>query len=274
MSHKVRVALAAVALGLFACSGAPRVPRGAKVLFDVDFSAPEQKVGAEVATKDLGDSDSFPTRFPSNVFFGHPMVAAAACGLDKQVAVLTGANATQNMTGLQFQLLAQPYAHYHVEMDVCVAQLEPRASGAFEPLFMIFLDVPEAHEIGFTPSGDIVLSDPSVVREGKPPKPLGKYGRNTPVHLAVDFDVMKGTLRIALDGKVAYDGPAPAMLPRSVRAIVEGNSPENLAALDNLLIWVENPLPEPSLGDLGGEGESVAEPNAPLGAPPGTDGMK
>lgn len=250
MARPLRFALVALCLGLGGCP-APRVPKGAALLYDVDFSAPEQTAMQAVKTVMPESEHAFPTKFPSRVFLGLPRVVAKLCGLREQPALLSASTGTQGYEGLEF-LLDPRYGRYHVELDLCVERIDAGSFGPQVTQVAVFLDIAEAHAIGFVSGGDIVILDPSLPPEA-PPTPIARFEPRKPLHLAFDADVEKQTWRIAVDGKTVYDGPLKATLPRAVRVLVRGN-PSTAAAFDNLLIWGEHDLTP---------ADEAAEPAAP-----------
>ncbi|MFI5316114.1 MAG: hypothetical protein ACHQ6T_10445 [Myxococcota bacterium] len=236
--------LAALALVLTACPAPappPRIPEGATVLYDVDFSAPEQTAGAEVQTQPEGSSPTFPSKLPSQIFFGHPMVVPALCGLAKQPAQLKVSTGTDGQEGLAF-LLDPRYGKYHVELDLCVQQLGPPPLAAQALQVVVFLDFPQAYGLGFASGGTIAVIDPNLAADAlATPQPIARFQQGTPMHVAFDLDLEKQTWHISIDGKTAYDGPLEASVPRSVRVLIRGDF-ASTAAFDNLLIWAQHEL--------------------------------
>jgi hypothetical protein len=236
--------LAFLALALAGCPAARRTPEGAALLYDVDFSAPEQAVGEEVRVVETGTQQIFPSKVPSQIFFGHPVVVEKLCGLAKQPLRLTSATGMRGHEGLEF-LLDQRYGRYHVELDLCVDRLDapPLPSQAVQ--LAIFLDIPEAYALGFQSGGEIDVIDPNLAPEAAPaPRPVGRFELGKPIHIALDVDLEKQTWRISLDSKTVYDGPLQATIPRAVRVVVRGN-PANAAAFDDFLVWAEHDLTAP-----------------------------
>ena len=247
---------ALLALALAGCPAASRrVPEGAVLLYDVDFSAPEQAVGQEVRVVETGVEQKFPSRLPSQIFFGHPTVVAKLCGLEKQPVQLSVASGQQGQEGLEF-LLDERYGHYHVELDLCVERLEPPTLSGQAVQLAVFLDVADAYALGFLSTGEIGVIDPVLAPEtALAPRPVAHFQPGKPMHLAFDVDLEKQTWRIAIDGKTVSDQKLQATIPRGVRVVLRGN-PANVAAFDNLLVWAEHDLSAPG-----------ATPKAPITGP-------
>jgi hypothetical protein len=232
--------LLALALALGACSKS-RVPKGAEVVFDVDFSAPEQTAGSAVHLAEPGKMEVWPARVPSDVFFGKPTVVGSLCGLAHQPLQLTAKTGDNDREGVVFSLDPR-WGHYHFELDACVDSLD--SPGKIEPdsPVVIFIDVRAAHAIGFNPDGTIVLQLPvmDATSPPPPPKPIGRFEPKKPVHLVVDVDLAAKTMTVAIDGKVAVDRqPVAVDIPSSFRLMVR-NNPSAVAGFDNVLIWGEN----------------------------------
>jgi hypothetical protein len=238
------VPLAVLALTLAGCPAPPRLPKGAVLLYDVDFSAPEQAVGREVHVVEAGTQQKFPSRLPSQVFFGHPVVVAKLCGLAKQPLQLAVATGEHGYEGVEF-LLDQRYGRYHVELDVCVDHLGPPPLPAQAVQLAVFLDIPDAYALGFLSGGEIGVIDPNLAPEtATAPRPVGRFEPGKPVHVAFDVDLEKQHWRISLDGKSVYDGALQASIPRAVRVVLRGNQ-VNVAAVDDVLVWAEHDLSQP-----------------------------
>ena len=133
------VAAASLAAALAACKAEPRLPEGAVSLFDVRFAAPDDTPGQPPKVYETGATQTFPSAIPSQIFMGNPAVVDALCGLDQQPLRLTAQTGATGLEGLEF-LLSQRYGRYHVELDLCVAELGPPPLPAFEPL-RLALDV-------------------------------------------------------------------------------------------------------------------------------------
>jgi hypothetical protein len=243
MPRSLQLALVAVCLGLSACQAVKRsrVPEGAALLFDVDFSAPEQTLNEEVKVSPEQTRQTWPSKVPSGIFFGHPMVVAKVCGLDTQPVLLSVASGTQGMEGLEF-LLDQRYGRYHVELDACVREIDPPPLPAQALQVAVFLDIAEAYALGFMSGGTLAMVDPNLHPETlTAAQPVGKFELGKPLHLAFDVDLEKQTWRIEVDGKPVYDGALQATTPRAVRVLVRGN-PRTVMGFDNLLIWAQHDL--------------------------------
>ena len=241
MQRLARYAFVALCLGLCGCP-APRVPKGAVVLYDVDFSSPEQTPGAGVKTAE-GSEHPFPRKLPSEIFSGHPAVVANLCGLSKQPAQLSASSGTQGNESLEFSLLgADAYSHYHVELDLCAQQVTAALTEGMP--VVIFLDIQDAYAFGLMSGSQIGFTDPTHILENPSPRPIAKFVQGKPMHFTFDFDFEKRTLRATVDGKTVHEGTAQLSFPRSVRVLVRGDS-NNVAGLDNVLIWADRPLPEP-----------------------------
>jgi hypothetical protein len=245
-----RAALASLVIGILVCggreasgahkTGTPR-PAGAVTLFDVSFSKPEQTTGQGVNVVPPGTQQKYPSAIPSNVFMGHPRVVAELCGLDKQPARLSVGTGEHGIEGLEF-LLDQRYGHYHVELDLCIAKIDPPPLASQAMQVAVFLDIPEAYALGFESGGDAVVIDPNLAPETREkPRPVGKFEVGKPMHLSFDVDLEKQTWRVEKDGKVLLDAALRADIPRAVRVIVRGN-PTTTAAVDDFLIWAEHDL--------------------------------
>jgi len=241
-------ALASLVIGLLVCgreasgahkNAAPSRPADAVTLFDVSFSKPEQTTGQTVKVVTPGTEQKFPSKTPSNVFMGHPRVVAELCGLDKQPVRLSVATGERGIEGLEF-LLDQRYGQYHVELDLCIAKIDPPPLPAQTMQVAVFLDIAEAYALGFESSGDVVMIDPNLHPETREkPRPLAKFELGKPMHLVFDVDMEKQTWRIQKDGKVLLDAALQADIPRAVRVIVRGN-PTTTAAFDNFLVWAQH----------------------------------
>ncbi|HKC52536.1 MAG TPA: hypothetical protein VKF60_17235 [Myxococcota bacterium] len=243
MARSVRFAFIALCLGLCACPAArrARVPDGAVLLYDVAFSAPEQALNEEVKVVEPQTVQPFPSKIPSTIFFGHPTVIAKLCGLEQQPVQLAVASATEGLEGLEF-LLDQRYGRYHVELDLCVQQIDPPPLPAQALQVAVFLDVADAYALGFMTGGVLAIVDPNLHPETlTTPQPVGKFELRKPMHLSFDVDLEKQNWRIAVDGNTVYDAPLEATIPRAVRVMVRGN-PTTAVAFDNFLIWGEHDL--------------------------------
>jgi len=242
---RTRSLAAFTALALLAChsakQGPAHPPADATVLYEVDFSAPEHTVNQPPAVVPEGQEQKFPSRTPSQLFFGQPLVVAKECGLDQQPLKLAVAGGTQGMEGLEF-LLDQRQAHYHIELDLCIAQLLPPPIAAQKVQLAVFLDIAEAYALAFLANGEIGVVDPNLAPETAiEPKRLDAHWQNgVPMHLALDVDADTGKWQVAIDGKQVYDGPLQMTIPRAVRVVLRGNA-RNEAAIDNLLIWGQRP---------------------------------
>lgn len=229
------------AVALLACPGGKDLPPGAVLLFDVDFSSPENKPGEAPKVYEEGSVQAIPSRLPSQIFLGAPKVVDALCGLENQPAVLTVAESPLGHVGLEF-LLDQRYAHYHVELDVCIANLGVPPLQASEPQLAIFLDIPDAYALGFFERGRLVIVDQArgteVVTD---PMVVGAWELGKPQRIALDFDVTTQTWSIASNGVKIFDGKLEASLPRAVRVVLRGNV-VNVAAIDDIVIWAEKDL--------------------------------
>lgn len=249
MTRSLRFALIALCLGVGACSSSShprRVPDGAALLFDVDFSAPEQTVGSEVKFVEAGTVHPFPSKIPSEIFFGHPTVVAKLCGLDHQPLRLSVATGDQAIEGVEF-LFDQRYGRYHLELDLCIDKLDPPPLPSQAVQVAVFLDIAAAHALGFESGGQMVMIDPNLQPETiEHPKPIGTFELGKPMHLLFDVDLQKSTLLISVDGKEVYNGPVQADIPRAARVVVRGN-PTTVAAFDNFWVWAQNDLTPPGV---------------------------
>jgi hypothetical protein len=241
-----RSVAALAALALLACHSArneiARVPTDAKLLYEVDFSAPENTVGQPPVVVPEGQEQKFPSHTASQIYFGHPTVVAKLCGLEQQPLRLGVSNSTQGMEGIEF-LLDERQAHYHVELDLCIAQLGAPPLPAQKVQLAVFLDIAEAYALAFLAGGEIGVIDPNLAPETTTePKRLDAHWEpGKPLHLALDVDSDTDKWQVAIDGKQVYDGPLQMTIPRAVRVMIRGNA-VNEAAFDNLLIWGQRPV--------------------------------
>jgi hypothetical protein len=238
----MRLSWRLTALGLVCalCACGRHVPKGAEVVFDVDFSAPEQTVNTPVQVAAEGKSEAWPSRVPTSVFFGHPIVVEKFCGLERQPLRLTSATGDNLSEGVMFSLDPR-WGRYHFELDVCINQLESLGVAVRDSPVVVFLDMINAHAIGFDAEGQITALAPSLDPQ-KPaaPQKIGNYERKKPVHVAIDVDFEKKTWRIALDGKTALqDTPIAINVPGAMRVLARAN-PTAQVGLDNVLIWGEH----------------------------------
>lgn len=248
---------AALAAALLACKAQPTLPEGAALLFDVRFSAPDDKPGAPPKVHEAGTTQPFPSTIPSQIFMGQPTVVDALCGLKDQPLRLQSSTGTMGHEGVEF-LLSQRYGLYHVELDMCVAQLAPPPRPASEPQLAVFLDFPQANAVGFFADGNVGLVDPERALAGDAaPVMIGRWSPNQPVHLSVDASVQEHTWKIGLDGKNVHEGALNAYLPRAIRVLLRG-AETNVAAFDNFRVWGEHDLAagvehEPTPPKVGGD---------------------
>jgi hypothetical protein len=256
MGGAARIVAAFVACALVACKAGSNRPDDAAVLFDVQFSAPENRPGSPPKVYELGSTQVFPSAIPSLVFMGKPIVVEKLCGLEQQPVSLSSDTGDMGHAGLEF-VLSQRYARYHVELDLCVARLGPPPRPASEPQLAIFLDFPQAYAVGFFGDGTIGLVDPEKpTTDGAPVATIGKWQADRPIHVAIDADLEHQIWTIALDGKPAWEGKFGAYLGRAVRVVLRGNE-ANTVAFDNFTVWGERdlaaglaqPPSEPKLGD-------------------------
>ncbi|HTO71821.1 MAG TPA: hypothetical protein VMR31_18310 [Myxococcota bacterium] len=232
-----------------AAAAKPAVPAGAVLLYDVDFSAPEQTTGQDVVVVPPGTTQTFPSRIPSNVFFGHPRVVAEFCGLTHQPARLSVASGDRGIEGLEF-LLDQRFAHYHLDLDLCIPKLDPAPLPAQLLQVAVFLDVSDAHAIGFTSAGEIAMVDPALAPETvEHPRTIGRFEIGKPMHLSVDLDSEKGTWHVEKDGAAVLDAPIKIDIPRAMRVIVRGN-PTTAAAFDDFKVWAERDVTKGGVAPL------------------------
>jgi hypothetical protein len=197
-----------------------------------------------VKVVEAGTVHPFPSKLPSGIFFGHPMVVAKLCGLEHQPLQLSVATGDQSIEGVEF-LFDQRYGHYHIELDLCIDHLEPPQLPSQAMQVAVFLDIAAAHALGFVSGGKLVMIDPNLQPETiENPKQVGTFELGKPMHLAFDVDLQKATLKMSVDGKAVYDGPVQADIPRESRVVVRGN-PTTVAAFDNFWVWAENDLTPP-----------------------------
>jgi len=241
MRSLARIA-AALAVALAACkgSGNGHLPEGAALLFDVRFAAPDDKPGSPPKVYEPGATQVFPSAIPSQVFMGQPTVVDALCGLTDQPVRLSAATGNMSHEGLEF-LLSQRYARYHVEADLCVAQLGAPPRPASEPQLALFVDFPAAYAIGFYADGTIGLVDAEKTDPNAPPDRIGQWQKDEPVHVAIDTDFEKQIWTVALDGKRVHEGKFPGYLGRAARIVLRGNE-SNVAGFDNFVAWGERDL--------------------------------
>jgi len=243
-----RGALCAAALALCACpqSDSSKLPPGAKVLYEATFSAPEQTADTEVKVVEPSAEYVFPTKLPTGIFFGKPMVVASLCGMDQPVR-LTAASGTSGIEGLEF-LWDPNYRTYHVELDLCVVDIGQPPIPAQPLQVALYFDIAAAHALGFTANGEVGILDPNrdvAVRDSA--VLIGNYKIGRPMRVTVDLDmpIDKQTWRISLDGKVLRESQILATIPRAMRVVVRG-SEKTVAALDNVRIWAEHELKDPA----------------------------
>jgi hypothetical protein len=239
------------ALALVTCKPggpAPRVPVGASLLYDVSFSAPEQKAGEPVHVPPDDQKVVLPLRIPSRVFMGAPTVTERACGLGEQPLQLSLVDPAlpmgKQLEGVQFDLDAG-FERYHAELDACVAMLQPARIMTQLVQLLIFVDVPDAYAIGFLDGGKIGLTDPMRPESQAAPKLIGGFIVGQPRHFAIDVDVPKKEWRVAIDGSEVYSGAIQALYGSALRVVLRGGS-QNVAAIDNVLIWAEGRIAEPA----------------------------
>jgi len=244
--------LLVLGLWLLACTPESNLPPGAVVLYKVDFGSPANTVGAPPKVADAGAEPTVPSSIPTSIFIGEPKVVAKVCGLEKQPVKLSLESGALLQAGLEF-VLDPRFGSYHVELDLCVDGLGPPSIATNEPQLAVYLDILEAHALGFFSGGRLVAIDPARgVDAITDPKVIGSYEIGKPMHLALDFDVTKQSWSIAVDGKRLFEANTSVTMPRAVRFVIRGNE-INAAGIDDVLIWAQN--------DLGGERED------PLAAP-------
>jgi hypothetical protein len=244
--------LLAGAAGLVACKREAGAPSGSVVLYDVDFSAPGNAVGAPPALADANAAPGVPRRGPSDIFMGAPKVVDALCGLTNQPVRLSVASGTQGHEGLFFAL-GGFYGHYRVELDLCVQNLGAPPMPANEPQLAIFVDLPQAYALGFFAGGRLVMIDQARGADVfANPAVIGSYAVGQPIHVAIDVDVPGETWKIAADGKELYSGKTGPVVPSAIRVVTRGNA-NNEAAIDNIVVWAENDLSESETDPLASE---------------------
>jgi len=251
---RIRLDAALVALGLLACQPhKTRVPADATLLYDVDFGAPEQALGKPLVVVPTGQEQQFPSRTPSQVFFGNPTVVAKLCGLGDQPLQLAVAHGQQGIEGVEF-LLDQKQKHYHVELDLCIATLGPAPIPAQKMQLAVFLDIAEAYAVAFLASGEIGIVDPILAPETAldPRRIPVHWEANKPLRLGIDVDLDTQRWQVAVDGKQVFEGALRMTIPRAVRVVLRGNT-SNEIAFDNLVIWGQKPIaadvPAPVTGE-------------------------
>ena len=247
MKPLFRIALAAGALALCACpaSHSGKLPEGAKLLYETSFSAPEQTADTGVKIVEPTSEYPFPTKLPSGVFFGKPMVVATLCGMDQPVR-LSAATGDNGMEGLEF-LFDPRYRTYHIELDLCVVDIGPPPVQAQPVQVGLYFDIASAHVLGFTANAEVAILDPNREPDVRDiPAVISHYKIGKPMRVTVDLDlpIDKQTWRISLDGKVLKEAQILATIPRAMRVVVRGN-PKTVAALDNLRIWAEHEMKDP-----------------------------
>lgn len=252
---QLRWTAALAALALFACQPhkAGPVPADARLLYDVDFSAPEHALGKPPAVAVPGEEQKFPSRTPSQIFFGNPIVVAKLCGLEQQPLELAVSHGTQGIEGVEF-LLDQRQKHYHVGLDLCIAQLGAAPIASQKMQLAVFLDIAEAYAVAFLAGGEMGVVDPNLAPETAtdPRRIDARWEPNKPLHLGVDVDMETQRWQVAVDGAQVFDGELRMSIPRAVRVVLRGN-PANAAAIDDVVIWGRNPLavdvPAPVTGE-------------------------
>jgi hypothetical protein len=237
---------ALAALALIGCNPAKsekaHPPADATILYEVDFSAPRHTVGHAPDVVPEGQPQNFPSKTPSQLFFGNPTVVAKLCGLDQQPVRLAVASGTQGMEGLEF-LLDQRHAHYHVELDLCISQLGSPPAPAQKVQLAVFLDIAEAYALAFLANGEIGVIDPNLAPETafEPKLVDAHWKQGVPMRVSFDVDYDAQKWQIGIDGKQVYDGPLQMTIARAVRLVIRGNA-MNEAGVDNILIWGQRPL--------------------------------
>jgi hypothetical protein len=255
------VLLLAAVCGLGACKPGGKNPSGGVVLYEVDFSAPGNTVGAAPQLADPNAAPGVPRKGPSEIFMGAPTVVDKLCGLDRQPVKLSVASGRQGLEGLFFDL-DPVYGHYRIEMNVCVESLGPPPLQASEPQLAIFVDMPQAYALGFFEKGRLVLIDQARgVDAIVNPLVIGSYERGKPIHISIDVDVSGRAWTISADGKQLYTGKLPVVAPSAVRVVTRGN-PSNVVAVDDVRIWAENDL-SATQPDPMSKSESDESPEAP-----------
>ena len=236
------VILIAASLLLLACNPETSTPPASVMLFKVDFGSPANTVGAAPAVADSAADQASPRSLPSSIFMGEATVVPRLCGLEKQPVQLSLESGTQPQSGLVFSLESGFYGHYHLEFDLCVANLGLAQHPGDEPQLAVYLDIPEAHALGFTADGQLVAIDPARGSDSiTNPTVIGSYAFGKPMHFALDFDVVKQSWSIAVDGKGICEGHTLVTVPHSVRFVIRGIE-SNAAAIDDVVIWAENDL--------------------------------
>ena len=74
------------------------------------------------------------------------------------------------MEGVEI-LLDQLHARYHVELDLCIAQLGAPPLASQKMQLAVFLDIAEAYALAFMANGEIGVVDPNIApRDGREPE--------------------------------------------------------------------------------------------------------
>jgi hypothetical protein len=210
------VSLLAVVCGFAACKPEAKLPSGAVVLYDVDFSSPANTVGAAPKLADPPGAEPAPRTGPSEIFMGEPKVVDALCGLDDQPVKLAVASGPQGYEGVFF-VIDTHHGHYHVELDVCVESLGAPPLQANEPQLAIFVDMPNAYALGFFEKGRLVMIDQARgVDAITNPVVIGAYEPGKPMRVAIDVDSPAASWSISADGKQLYSGKLGPVVPSAV----------------------------------------------------------
>jgi hypothetical protein len=204
------------------------------LLYDVDFGRPPHVAGNPPT---LG-AGSAPRKVPTSIVFGDPTVVAAQGAMTEQPCAF--GNGTTGYDQLEFavdpsQASGFPLAYpvYFAEMDVLVEPVT--ASEVFKLLF----DCPSVNNIEFYANGDIRLYPAGGT--------IGTFTPGVPVHLEVELNFTSTTLRVWLDGGLAYSGPFTGTYLRTFRFNLQGTNAGNQAALDDLRLYGGALPPETNL---------------------------
>jgi|GEM_PF-2873239 len=199
------------------------------LLYDVDFGSPPHTPGLPPVT----GAGAAPRDTPTFIRFGNPTVVTALGSLTDQPCAF--GNGTSGYDQLQFVTGAdygggfpEAYDSYYIEMDVLVEELD---NVVIWNNFTILLDTPTVRNIYFRPDRTIRFYQPGGGAA------LGTYEFGVPVALAMNLDIVSGQLIIWLDGEEVFAGQVGPEQLRSVRLNLNGERPDDSAAVDNLRIY-------------------------------------
>jgi hypothetical protein len=140
----------------------------------------------------------------------------------------------------------EAYPAYHVEMAVL---LDPLATG---DQFKVFVDATTAHNVEFTPAGQIKAN---VLGSGGYSNVIGSYTAGTPLFLEIDMNIDLDEWTISADGSPLFSGDFPSSQLRDVRVSMRSAGGPDTVAIDNVRV---SGVPEPATLLLLGVGIAAA----------------